>query len=117
MPPPHGSAHHRAADRADVVGHHKGEVLALHDCRRLWGRPRGTIDQAEIELISGRLCLGRHLHGDGTASTMACIMRRWPGAAMSATAPATQADRRRIAEASASAPPDGNFLARRSQAI
>ncbi|MFC7554891.1 dihydroxy-acid dehydratase [Pseudoroseomonas wenyumeiae] len=40
-----------------VVGHHRGEVLgACTDCRRLWGQHRaGKIDEAEIEVISGRL--------------------------------------------------------------
>ncbi len=87
-----------------IVGHHKGEVLgACTDCRRLWGQYRaGTIDRAEIELISGRLapstgtCMVM-----GTASTMACIVESLGlSLPMSATAPATHADRRRIAEAS-----------------
>ena len=87
-----------------VVGHHKGEVLgACTDCRRLWGQHRaGAIDQAEIELISGRLCpsVGTCMVM-GTASTMACIIEALGLALpMSATAPATHADRRRIAEAS-----------------
>ncbi|MDP9173164.1 MAG: dihydroxy-acid dehydratase [Planctomycetota bacterium] len=87
-----------------VVGHHKGEVLgACTDCRRLWGQHRaGTIDAAEIELISGRLCpsVGTCMVM-GTASTMACIVEALGLALpMSATAPATHADRRRIAEAS-----------------
>jgi dihydroxy-acid dehydratase len=87
-----------------VVGHHRGEVLgACTDCRRLWAQHRaGTIDVAEIELISGRLapsagtCMVM-----GTASTMACLVEAL-GLSLptSATAPATQADRRRIAEAS-----------------
>src|SRR6201996_1834564 len=87
-----------------VVGHHKNEVLgACTDCRRLWAQYRaGTIDVTEIELISGRLapsagtCMVM-----GTASTMACIVEALGLALpMSATAPATHADRRRIAEAS-----------------
>jgi dihydroxy-acid dehydratase len=87
-----------------VVGHHKGEVLgACTDCRRLWGQHRaGKIDAAEIELISGRLCpsVGTCMVM-GTASTMACIVESLGLALpMSATAPATHADRRRIAEAS-----------------
>ena len=51
-----------------VVGHHRGEVLgACTDCRRLWGQHRsGTIDAAEIEVISGPPGpFGRHLHGNG----------------------------------------------------
>jgi dihydroxy-acid dehydratase len=87
-----------------VVGYHKGEVLgACTDCRRFWGQHRaGTIDVTEIELISGRLCpsVGTCMVM-GTASTMACIVEAMGLALpMSATAPATHADRRRIAEAS-----------------
>src|SRR3984957_1017714 len=87
-----------------VVGHHKGEVLgACTDCRRLWGQHRsGTIDAAEIEAISGRLCpsVGTCMVM-GTASTMACIVEAMGLALpMSAAAPAIHADRRRIAEAS-----------------
>lgn len=87
-----------------VVGHHKGEVLgACTDCRRLWAQYRaGSIDVAETELISGRLApsVGTCMVM-GTASTMACILEALGLALpMSATAPATQADRRRIAEAS-----------------
>jgi dihydroxy-acid dehydratase len=87
-----------------VVGHHKGEVLgACTDCRRLWGQFRaGTIDVAETELISGRLApsVGTCMVM-GTASTMACLLEAMDLALpMSATAPATLADRRRIAEAS-----------------
>src|ERR1700761_2478746 len=87
-----------------VVGHHKGEVLgACTDCRRLWGQYRaGTIDVAETELISGRLApsVGTCMVM-GTASTMSCILEAMGLALpMSATAPATLADRRRIAEAS-----------------
>src|SRR6202041_1978572 len=87
-----------------VVGHHKGEVLgSCTDCRRLWGQYRaGVIDVAETELISGRLApsVGTCMVM-GTASTMACVIEAMGLALpMSATAPATQADRRRIAEAS-----------------
>ncbi len=87
-----------------VVGHHKGEVLgACTDCRRLWGQHRaGKIDEAEIEQISGRLApsVGTCMVM-GTASTMACIVEALGMALpMSAAAPATHADRRRIAEAS-----------------
>jgi len=87
-----------------VVGHHKGEVLgACTDCRRLWAQYRaGTIDAVEIDLISGRLCPSVGTCSVmGTASTMACIVEALGLALpMSATAPATHADRRRIAEAS-----------------
>jgi dihydroxy-acid dehydratase len=87
-----------------VVGHHKGEVLgACTDCRRLWGQYRaGAIDVAETELISGRLApsVGTCMVM-GTASTMACMLEAMGlSLPMSATAPATLADRRRIAEAS-----------------
>src|SRR6201998_2348468 len=87
-----------------VVGHHRGEVLgACTDCRRFWAQHRaGAIDVAEIELISGRLApsVGTCMVM-GTASTMACIVEALGLALpMSATAPATHADRRRIAEAS-----------------
>ncbi len=87
-----------------LVGHHKGEVLgACTDCRRLWAKHRaGEIDAAEIEEISGRLaptkgtCMVM-----GTASTVACMVEAiglaLPGAA---TAPATHADRVRLAELS-----------------
>jgi dihydroxy-acid dehydratase len=87
-----------------VVGHHKGEVLgACTDCRRFWAQYRaGAIDVAETELISGRLApsVGTCMVM-GTASTMACIVEALGLALpMSATAPATHADRRRTAEAS-----------------
>ena len=87
-----------------VVGHYNGEVLgACTDCRRLWAQYRaGTIGEAEIEVISGRLApsVGTCMVM-GTASTMACIIEAMGLALpMSATAPATHSDRRRIAEAS-----------------
>jgi dihydroxy-acid dehydratase len=87
-----------------VVGHHRGEVLgACTDCRRFWGMHRaGTVSEAEIETISGRLApsVGTCMVM-GTASTMACIVEALGLALpMSASAPATHADRRRIAEAS-----------------
>ena len=84
-----------------VVGHHRGEVLgACTDCRRFWAQHRaGTVDVAEIELISGRLApsVGTCMVM-GTASTMACIIEALGLALpMSAAAPAVLADRRRIA--------------------
>ena len=87
-----------------VVGHYQGEVLgACTDCRRLWAQHRaGAIDVAEINVISGRLApsVGTCMVM-GTASTMACMLEAMGLALpMSATAPATHADRRRIAEAS-----------------
>jgi dihydroxy-acid dehydratase len=87
-----------------LVGHYKGEVLgACTDCRRLWAQHRaGNIDTAETEVISGRLCPSVGFCGVmGTASTMACIIEALGlSLPMSATAPATHADRRRVAEAS-----------------
>lgn len=86
-----------------VVGHHKNEVLgACTDCRRLWAKFRaGEIDQAEIDVVTGRLApsVGTCMVM-GTASTMACITEALGLALpMSATAPAVHAERRRIAEA------------------
>ncbi|MEH3148187.1 MAG: dihydroxy-acid dehydratase [Methylobacterium frigidaeris] len=87
-----------------VVGHHKGEVLgACTDCRRLWGAHRaGTIDEAEIETINGRLApsVGTCMVM-GTASTMACMVEAMGlSLPMSATIPAPHAERIRVAEAS-----------------
>jgi dihydroxy-acid dehydratase len=90
-----------------LVGHYKGEVLgACTDCRRLWARHRaGELDEAEMDEVSSRLaptkgtCMVM-----GTASTVACMVEAigmaLPGAA---TAPATHADRLRLAEASGTA--------------
>jgi dihydroxy-acid dehydratase len=87
-----------------LVGHHRGEVLgACTDCRRMWAQHRaGKIDGAEIDLIGGRLVPTVGTCGVmGTASTMACLVEALGlSLPMSATAPATHADRRRIAEAS-----------------
>jgi dihydroxy-acid dehydratase len=87
-----------------VVGNHQGEVLgACTDCRRMWAQHRaGNIDLVEIETIGGRLCPSVGTCSVmGTASTMACIVEALGLALpMSAAAPATLADRRRIAEAS-----------------
>jgi dihydroxy-acid dehydratase len=85
-----------------VVGHYQGEVLgACTDCRRLWAQHRaGVIDGAEINVISGRLApsVGTCMVM-GTASTMACMLEAMGlSLPMSATAPATHADRRRLAE-------------------
>ncbi|HEY4379498.1 MAG TPA: IlvD/Edd family dehydratase [Acidobacteriaceae bacterium] len=85
-----------------LTGHYKGEVLgACTDCRRFWAQHRaGTIDVAEIELISGRLCptVGT-CSSMGTASTMALLVEALGlSLPMSAAAPAVSADRRRIAE-------------------
>ncbi len=90
-----------------LVGHHKGEVLgACTDCRRMWADYRaGRIDETEIDAISGRLaptkgtCMVM-----GTASTVGCMTETLgmclPGAG---SAPATHADRIRLAEASGAA--------------
>jgi dihydroxy-acid dehydratase len=87
-----------------LVGHHNGEELgACTDCRRLWSDFRGgRIDAAGIEAINERLaptagtCMVM-----GTASTMACILEAMGlSLPMSATIPATHADRLRSAEAS-----------------
>jgi dihydroxy-acid dehydratase len=87
-----------------LVGHHRGEALgACTDCRRMWAQHRaGKIDETEIDLIGGRLVPTVGTCGVmGTASTMACIVEALGlSLPMSATAPATHADRRRIAEAS-----------------
>ncbi len=87
-----------------VVGHHRGEVLgACTDCRRLWGRHRaGTIDEAEVEVISGRLApsVGTCMVM-GTASTMACVLEAMGlSLPMSAAIPAPHAERLRCGEAS-----------------
>jgi dihydroxy-acid dehydratase len=87
-----------------LVGHHRGEVIgACTDCRRFWAQHRaGSVDVAEIESVSGRLCPTVGTCGVmGTASSMACVVEALGlSLPMSATAPATHADRLRIAEAS-----------------
>jgi dihydroxy-acid dehydratase len=87
-----------------VVGHHRGEVLgACTDCRRLWGQHRaGAIDEAEIEVISGRLApsVGTCMVM-GTASTMACMIEAMGlSLPMSATIPAPLAERLQSGEQS-----------------
>ena len=87
-----------------AVGHHRGEMLgACTDCRRFWAAHRaGTLSEGEIDDVNGRLApsVGTCMVM-GTASTMACLMEALglalPGAA---SATATSADRKRIAEAS-----------------
>ncbi len=87
-----------------LVGHYQGEVLgACTDCRRLWSDFRGDrIGAAEIEVINERLaptagtCMVM-----GTASTIACAVEALGmSLPLSATIPATHADRIRCAEAS-----------------
>lgn len=85
-----------------VVGHHRGEELgACTDCRRLWGMHRaGTIDEAEIEVVNGRLApsVGTCMVM-GTASTMASMIEAMGLCLpMGATIPAPHAERIRLAE-------------------
>ncbi|MGV6873821.1 IlvD/Edd family dehydratase [Pseudochelatococcus sp. B33] len=84
------------------VGSHRGERLgACTDCRRLWGKHRaGQISPEEIDEINGRLvpsvgtCTVM-----GTASTMACLTEAMGlSLPMSGSAPATEAERVRLAE-------------------
>jgi dihydroxy-acid dehydratase len=87
-----------------MTGRHRGERLgACTDCRRFWGKYRaGQIDDAEIDLVEGRLSTTSGTCAVmGTASTMACIAEALgmmlPG---TAAIPAVHADRLRAAEAS-----------------
>jgi dihydroxy-acid dehydratase len=87
-----------------VVGHHRGAMLgACTDCRLYWSAYRaGRIDEAEIEAVNGRLApsVGTCMVM-GTASTVACMTEAMGlSLPMSGTAPATHAERIRIAEAS-----------------
>jgi len=86
-----------------VVGHHKGEVLgACTDCRRLWAKFRaGDMDRTELDVVNARLApsVGTCMVM-GTASTMACVTEALGlSLPMTATIPATHAERRRAAEA------------------
>ena len=86
-----------------VVGHHKGEALgACTDCRRFWGAHRaGRVDEAEINMINGRLApsVGTCMVM-GTASTMACMVEAMGLCLpMGASIPAPHAERLRLAEA------------------
>ena len=86
-----------------VVGHHKGEALgACTDCRRFWGAHRaGRVDEAEINIINGRLApsVGTCMVM-GTASTMACMIEAMGLCLpMGASIPAPHAERLRLAEA------------------
>ncbi|MBV9078975.1 MAG: dihydroxy-acid dehydratase, partial [Methylobacteriaceae bacterium] len=85
------------------TGHHRGEVLgACTDCRRYWAAYRAeTVDESEIEAVNGRLApsVGT-CTVMGTASTMACLAEALGLALpLSASAPATGAERVRLAEA------------------
>jgi dihydroxy-acid dehydratase len=84
------------------LGHHKGERLgACTDCRRYWGKHRaGHISEAEIGEINDKLvgsvgtCTVM-----GTASTMASLVEAMGLALpMAGSAPATSAERVRLAE-------------------
>jgi dihydroxy-acid dehydratase len=85
-----------------AVGHHKGERLgACTDCRRYWGRFRaGEIDEDEIAEVNNKLvgsvgtCTVM-----GTASTMASLVEAMGLCLpLGASAPATDAERVRLAE-------------------
>jgi dihydroxy-acid dehydratase len=85
-----------------AVGHHRGERLgACTDCRRYWGRFRAEeIDAEEIAVINDKLvgsvgtCTVM-----GTASTMAGLIEAMGLCLpMAASAPATDAERVRLAE-------------------
>jgi dihydroxy-acid dehydratase len=86
-----------------AVGNYRGEALgACTDCRRLWGQFRaGKLDEAEISAIGDALvpsvgtCTVM-----GTASTMACLVEAM-GLCLprAGSAPATMAERVRLAEA------------------
>jgi dihydroxy-acid dehydratase len=86
-----------------AVGNHRGEPIgACTDCRRHWGAFRaGKYDQAEIDEINDELvpsvgtCTVM-----GTASSMACMAEALGLCLpMGASAPATSAERVRLAEA------------------
>ncbi|WP_375451455.1 IlvD/Edd family dehydratase [uncultured Devosia sp.] len=90
-----------------ATGHHKGERLgACTDCRRMWGRFRaGEIDDAEIVEVNNKLVSSvGTCTVMGTASTMAnltevmglCLPK-------GGSAPATHAERVRLAEATGAA--------------
>ena len=84
------------------TGNHKGERLgACTDCRRLWAQFRGDqIDAAEIGEINGKLASSvGTCTVMGTASTMATLVEAMGLALpMAGSAPATSAERMRLAE-------------------
>jgi len=85
-----------------ATGSHRGERLgACTDCRRIWGQHRaGQVDADEIVEINARLVssIGT-CTVMGTASTMAALVEAMGLALpMSGSAPATSAERVRIAE-------------------
>jgi dihydroxy-acid dehydratase len=85
------------------TGHHRGEVLgACTDCRRFWARHRaGELEEAELERVNERLVPSVGTCAVmGTASTMACLAEAMGlTLPLAGTAPATTAERRRLAEA------------------
>ncbi len=85
-----------------ATGHHNGERLgACTDCRRYWSRYRaGEIDEAEIAEINNKLVgsIGT-CTVMGTASTMASLIEAMGLCLpMAGSAPATDAERVRLAE-------------------
>ena len=86
-----------------ATGSHRGERLgACTDCRRIWGRFRASeIDANELGEINDRLVSSvGTCTVMGTASTMACLAEAMGLCLpMAASAPATSAERVRIAEA------------------
>ena len=86
-----------------ATGSHRGERLgACTDCRRLWGRYRASeIAADEIGEINDRLVSSvGTCTVMGTASTMACLSEAMGlSLPMTASAPATSAERVRLAEA------------------
>ncbi|GHA18188.1 dihydroxy-acid dehydratase [Devosia pacifica] len=84
------------------TGSHRGERLgACTDCRRLWGQFRaGELDETEIGAINNRLVASvGTCTVMGTASTMACLSEAMGLCLpMAGSAPATSAERTRLAE-------------------
>ncbi len=85
-----------------ATGSHRGERLgACTDCRRIWGRFRASeIDPGEVTEINDRLVssIGT-CTVMGTASTMACLAEAMGlTLPMAGSAPATSAERTRLAE-------------------
>jgi dihydroxy-acid dehydratase len=84
------------------VGHYRGERLgACTDCRRYWGAFRGgDISEADLNQINSRLVTSvGTCTVMGTASTMACLVEAMGLCLpMAGTAPATEAERVRLAE-------------------
>jgi dihydroxy-acid dehydratase len=85
-----------------ATGSHRGvELGACTDCRRVWGQFRaGAIDAGEIAAINDQLVASvGTCTVMGTASTMACLAEAMGlTLPMAASAPATSAERVRLAE-------------------